>query len=251
MSYDTTYQGDIDVLICNEEGQLERITLVLSETTTGKDRIWTYDKLDLYMLQSFKLFYIEDRWMLQRTTVPCLEDTSTISCIVTDLDLLDPGIKDSQWFSDPTNGFIVLEVYPTRRRLLMAEMIDNVEVKLGRAIRVKNLDPKHGEAEVYVALQVEDLDGKNERCVLFTEHELELCPVLDITWDLVPGRLYPYADNQYEGYIVKTFTYSAKRDEWYTVVRRITAKRLAAAEDRAMKNPEDITKKSWLVNWLD
>ena len=133
----------------------------------------------------------------------------------------------------------------------MAEMIDNVEVKLGRAIRVRNLDPRHGETEVYVALQVEDLDGNNERCVLFTERELELCPVLDISWDLVPGRLYPYADNQYEGYIVKTFIYSAKRDEWYIVVRRITAKRLSIAEDRAMKNPEDLTRKSWLVDWLD
>lgn len=251
MSYDATYQGDIDVLICNEDGQLERITLVLSETATGKDRIWTYDKLDLYMLQSFKLFYFEDRWMLQRTTVPCLEDTSTISCIVTDQDLLDPGIKDLQWFPDPLDGFVVLEVYPTRRRLLMAEMIDNVEVKLGRAIRVKNLDPQHGEAEVYVALQVENLNGKNERCVLFTEYELELCPVLDITWDLVPGRLYPYADNQYRGYIVKTFTYSARRDEWYVVVRRITVARLLHAEERAEKNPEDLTKKSWLVDWLD
>ena len=133
----------------------------------------------------------------------------------------------------------------------MAELIDNVEVKLGRAIRVRNLDPRHGETDVYVALQVEDLDGNNERCVLFTERELELCPVLDISWDLVPGRLYPYADNQYEGYIVKTFIYSTKRDEWYIVVRRITAKRLSIAEDRAMKNPEDLTRKSWLVDWLD
>lgn len=133
----------------------------------------------------------------------------------------------------------------------MAELIDNVEVKLGRAIRVRNLDPRHGETEVYVALQVEDLDGNNERCILFTERELELCPVLDISWDLVPGRLYPYADNQYEGYIVKTFIYSTKRDEWYIVVRRITAKRLSTAEDRAMKNPEDLTRKSWLVDWLD
>ena len=251
MSYDATYQEDIDVLICNEEGQLERITLVLSETATGKARIWTYDKLDLYMLQSYKLFYIEDRWMLQRTTLPCLEDTSTISCVITEMDLLDPRVRRGSWYPDPLNGFVVLEVYPTRRRLLMAEMIDDVEVKLGRAIRVKNLDPKHGEAEVYIALQVEDLDSKNERCVLFTEYELELCPVLDISWDLVPGRLYPYSDNQYSGYIVKTFTYSAKRDEWYVVVRRITAVRLQHAEERAEKNPEDLTKKSWMVDWLD
>ena len=133
----------------------------------------------------------------------------------------------------------------------MAKMIDNVEVKLGRTIRVKNLNSRNREADIYIALQVEDLDGKNERCILFTQRELELCKVVDISWDLVPGRLYPYADNQYEGYIVKTFMYNSKRDEWYIVVRRITAKRLEIAEDRAMKNPEDLTHKSWVVDWLD
>ena len=133
----------------------------------------------------------------------------------------------------------------------MAQLLDNVDVKLGRAIRVKNLNPRNREAEVYIALQVEDVDSSNERCVLFTEHELDLCPVLDVSWDLVPGRLYPYSDNQYSGYIVKTLTYSSKRDEWYVVVRRITAKRLEVADERAMKNPEDLTKKSWLVDWLD
>lgn len=133
----------------------------------------------------------------------------------------------------------------------MTQLLDNVDVKLGRAIRVKNLNPRNREAEVYIALQVEDVDSSNERCVLFTEHELDLCPVLDVSWDLVPGRLYPYSDNQYSGYIVKTLTYSSKRDEWYVVVRRITAKRLEVADERAMKNPEDLTKKSWLVDWLD
>nr|DAG42799.1 MAG TPA: hypothetical protein [Bacteriophage sp.] len=133
----------------------------------------------------------------------------------------------------------------------MAELIDNVEVKLGRAIRVKNLDPHKGEAEFYIALQVEDLNSKNERCILFTEHELNLCPVLDITWDLVPGRLYPYADNQYTGYIVKTLTYSTKLNEWFVVVRRITQHRLERAEERAMQNQEDLTHKSWIVDWLD
>lgn len=133
----------------------------------------------------------------------------------------------------------------------MTQLLDNVDVKLGRAIRVKNLNPRNREAEVYIALQVEDVDSSNERCVLFTEHELDLCPVLDVSWDLVPGRLYPYSDNQYSGYIVKTLTYSSKRDEWYVVVRRITAKRLEVADERAMKNPEDLTKKSRLVDWLD
>lgn len=251
MSYDETYQGDIDVWISNEQGVVECITLVLTETATGQSRVWTYDKFDISTLECYRLFYMDDRWVLQKTILPCFEDPITISCLVTTADILDPGIKGLQWYPDPLNGFVVLKVYPTKRRMDMAELIDNVEVKLGRAIRVKNLDPRNGETDFYIALQVEDLDGNNERCVLFTEHELELCPVLDITWDLVPGRLYPYSDNQYSGYIVKTFTYSAKRDEWYVVVRRITAKRLEVADERAMKNPEDLTHKSWLVDWLD
>ena len=81
--------------------------------------------------------------------------------------------------------------------MLMAEMIDNVEVKLGRAIRVKNLDPQHGEAEVYVALQVEDLNGKNERCVLFTEHVFYYAYVVTSSVPFFLFFLDFYSNNKY------------------------------------------------------
>lgn len=240
MRISESYQGDVEVQFCSY-GDIQTVTLVLSETALGIDRVWECDVIDQNRMYCYRLFYDGLTWVFQRTVLPDFGDvTSTSKCVP----------STGEWLSD-LSGFTVVAIHPKRRRMDMAELIDNVEVKLGRAIRVKNLDPRKGEAEVYIALQVEDLNGKNERCVLFTEHELDLCPVLDITWDLVPGRLYPYADNQYTGYIVKTFTYSKTRDEWYIVVRRISTHRLEVADERAMKNPEDLTHKSWLVDWLD
>lgn len=81
----------------------------------------------------------------------------------------------------------------------MAKKIDDVRVTAGRLIRVKNTNkPKFSNAKnEYLALFVEDANGKNERCLLFTERELKL------------------------------------------------------AEYRANRNPEDLTKKSFLQNLLD
>jgi hypothetical protein len=55
----------------------------------------------------------------------------------------------------------------------MAKVLDQVKVKQGRLIRVENTDRTFGSADVYVAVQVEDADGSNERCLLFTEKEIQ------------------------------------------------------------------------------
>ena len=55
----------------------------------------------------------------------------------------------------------------------MANVIDQVKVKQGRLIRVENTERTFGSADVYVAVQVENADGSNERCLLFTEKEIE------------------------------------------------------------------------------
>jgi hypothetical protein len=55
----------------------------------------------------------------------------------------------------------------------MAKVLDQVKVKQGRLIRVENTEKTFGSADVYIAVQVEDADGSNERCLLFTEKELE------------------------------------------------------------------------------
>jgi hypothetical protein len=72
-----------------------------------------------------------------------------------------------------------------------------MKVVKGRLISVDNTERKFGSAESYIAIQVEDENGKNERCILFTDAEI------------------------------------------------------AKAEERAKKNPEDLTEKGFFTNLLD
>jgi hypothetical protein len=46
------------------------------------------------------------------------------------------------------------------------------KVVKGRLIEVENKDRKFGSATSYIAVQVEDEDGSNERCILFTQDEI-------------------------------------------------------------------------------
>jgi hypothetical protein len=57
----------------------------------------------------------------------------------------------------------------------MASLIDKVKVKAGRLIKVWNEDRrKFSNAKLeYISVWVEDADGKNERCLLFTENEIK------------------------------------------------------------------------------
>lgn len=56
----------------------------------------------------------------------------------------------------------------------MASLIDKVRVKTGRLIRVWNTEKKKfsNASAKYVSVWVEDANGKNERCLLFTEKEI-------------------------------------------------------------------------------
>jgi hypothetical protein len=54
----------------------------------------------------------------------------------------------------------------------MANVIDQVKVKAGRLIRVWNTLRKKNENKGYVAVWVEDANGTNERCLLFTDREI-------------------------------------------------------------------------------
>lgn len=79
----------------------------------------------------------------------------------------------------------------------MDNLIDKVRIKAGRLIRVWNKEPKPNAKPKYISVWVEDADGKNERCLLFTQREIDV------------------------------------------------------AEDRALKNEEDLTKKHWFTDLLD
>ena len=72
-----------------------------------------------------------------------------------------------------------------------------MKVVKGRLISVDNTDRKIGSSASYIAIQVEDTDGSNERCLLFTDAEI------------------------------------------------------AKADERAKKNPEDLTEKGFFTNLLD
>lgn len=54
-----------------------------------------------------------------------------------------------------------------------AKMVKKVRVKMGRLIPVYNQDPRRGAKPVYVSVRVEDADGKNERCLLFTQAQID------------------------------------------------------------------------------
>lgn len=53
-------------------------------------------------------------------------------------------------------------------------LIDKVKIKAGRLIKVFNTKPKPHAKPWYVSVWVEDADGKNERCLLFTENEIKI-----------------------------------------------------------------------------
>ncbi len=57
----------------------------------------------------------------------------------------------------------------------MANLIDQVKVKAGRLIKVWNTQKRKfsNASPKYVSVWVEDADGSNERCLLFTEKQIE------------------------------------------------------------------------------
>lgn len=123
----------------------------------------------------------------------------------------------------------------------MAKQVHNVKVELGRSIRIENIRPKARETKFYYAIQVHPHNNDTGECLLFTEKELDKCPVVDITWDLECGVLYPYTEGCFDGYLVKTLEYGAKYDEWFIVVRKITKRKIERARKRMKNNPEDAT----------
>ena len=125
----------------------------------------------------------------------------------------------------------------------------NDDVKLGRLFLVENKKRNNRENLNYYAIQVEAVDGKDEECLLFTEKELNSLPIVDSKIKLVDGRLYPFSDGNFHGYLLKT---TEKRENfWSIVIRKLSMKKYINAHERAQKNPEDITRKSWITDIFD
>lgn len=144
--------------------------------------------------------------------------------------------------------------------------IDKLTPKLGQFIRVNNAErfdalkgsfqskdkfklPRYRESTFYVSLQVEDVDGNGERCLLFTPTEhtdmefIELDPTLT---RFVTGRLYPAVIGRKPCYLIKT-----KHWDGRARILRISKSQLAKADRRAMSHPKTITTKPAIVDMFD
>lgn len=134
-------------------------------------------------------------------------------------------------------------------RCIMAEKIDDFKTVMGQMIMVKNQEKVATANERYVALHVEDEDGNNERCLLFTE--IEIADMEKITMEflrtaMVQGRLYEAIINKRLCYLCRV-----KNRSEYEMILRISPSQLSYAENRALKNPEDLPKKDLLTDMMD
>lgn len=139
------------------------------------------------------------------------------------------------------------------------ELLEDIPVKLGNVILVRNVektkrdektDRQINEPESYYSIQIEDYDGKNERCILITAHEYEQLPLVtlpeEFTSKVLIGRLYPVNIGKTDAYFLAINT----KDNWRKLVR-IGKWLLDKAESRAKKHPESLTKKNWLRDLID
>ena len=124
--------------------------------------------------------------------------------------------------------------------------IDTQKVRLGQSIRVINQEKKNNENSIYVSLQVQDEDGNNERCLLFTQIELSDMQQVKLPFDMVIGRLYSVEIDRKKTFLVKIINYNDQER-----ILRISPHQLAMAENRMYRNPEDLTKKDKLTDLLD
>jgi hypothetical protein len=140
----------------------------------------------------------------------------------------------------------------------MKKKIDELHPKLGQFIRVNNMEKataktsqekfKYGrENDRYVSLQIEDLDGDGERCLLFTYLEHTDMEFIELSDDkLVFGRLYPSKIANKPCFLIKT-----KHWDGRVRILRVSASQLVKADARARRHPKTVTKKPAMVNMFD
>ena len=131
----------------------------------------------------------------------------------------------------------------------MAEKLTNTTVKLGNVIPVKNVDRKNWEVNEFISIQIEDREGDNERCLLFTQLEYSLLKDVvlpcECTKALVTGRLYPAALYGRDVFFVRVIEKGTPR------LVQIGKTILAKVDKRAKAHPKSVTKKSLIRDLLD
>lgn len=129
----------------------------------------------------------------------------------------------------------------------MAEIIDkDADIKMGNLILVKNTKKKPTENDEYVSLHVEDEDGENERCLLFTQVEISDMEKVQSKFfldSMKNGRLYKVVIDGNQTNLVKVVHKDGRE-----MIFRISNTQLEKADFRRIKNPEDLTEKGF---WED
>lgn len=129
----------------------------------------------------------------------------------------------------------------------MAEIIDkDADIKMGNLILVKNTKKKPTENDEYVSLHVEDEDGENERCLLFTQIEISDMEKVQSKFfleNMKNGRLYKVVIDGNQTNLVKVVHKDGRE-----MIFRISNTQLEKADFRRVKNPEDLTEKGF---WED
>ncbi len=125
----------------------------------------------------------------------------------------------------------------------------NMKVVLGNCIRVSNVEKKHRlEANVYVCIQVESEDGKEEYPILLTQGEYDNIMKTD-TVDMkgmISGRIYTKFMLFKNFYIIRLRGYD---DSEFVAVFDIAAWKKYF--ERALKHPNSCTKKGIITDILD
>ncbi len=162
----------------------------------------------------------------------------------------------------------------------MGKKLIDVTVKMGRVIPVENLNKQWNENATYLSLRIEDENGKNERYVLFTDHAMDSCPIVDavdlpsfkfINSDNIDklsngkdrleamksGRVYETTvfDKRFKqrrtAYLIETDVYNVGLKRWYTVVLRVALSKLNVASDRYKRDPNDAAVVGWWQDFID
>jgi len=125
----------------------------------------------------------------------------------------------------------------------------SMKVVLGNCIRVSNMEKKHRlEASVYVCIQVESEDGRDEYAILLTQGEYDKIIKADTVEmkGMVPGRIYHrhilgknYYAVRLKGYDDLEFIGLFEIPDWKKFF------------ERALKHPESCTKKGIITDLLD
>ena len=89
---------------------------------------------------------------------------------------------------------------------MSAKQLDENKIKLGNVVRVANQEKKVHENEQYIAIQIQNEDGNDERCILLTETEFS--DMQKITFEfaknkMIAGRLYNAIIDKKQTFLVK------------------------------------------------